>query len=126
MAEWIDPPYCSGHWLPEMVEFAGGTNLLSRPGEFSIPTSWEDVIKERPDVIVIAACGFDLDQAREHAAGLRLPVRAVVVDGGSHYSRPAPRLADGVQQLGHLLHPDAAPDPALPHVELALASIDAR
>ena len=122
MAEWIDPPYNSGHWLPEMVDFAGGTNLLSNPGEYSIPTSWEAVLAEQPELIVIAACGFDLDQAAAHATDTHLPVRTVVVDGGAYYSRPAPRLADGVQQLGHLLHPDVAPDPRLPHVELALAT----
>jgi iron complex transport system substrate-binding protein len=121
MAEWIDPPYCSGHWLPEMVEFAGGSNLLSKPGEFSTPTTWATVLEEDPDLIVIAACGFDLAEANEHAADLRLPVRTIVVDGGAHYSRPAPRLADGVQQLANLFHPDAAPDPGLPHVELVLA-----
>jgi iron complex transport system substrate-binding protein len=121
VAEWIDPPYNSGHWLPDMVEAAGGTNLLSRPGQYSIPTTWESALAEAPELVVIAACGFDLDEAAERAADLRLPVRTVVVNGGAHYSRPAPRLADGVQQLGHLLHPDAAPDPGLPYVELALA-----
>ena len=121
MAEWIDPPYNSGHWLPEMVEYGGGENLLSNPGEYSTTTTWEAVLAEEPDIVVIAACGFDLGEAAGHAAELRLPVRTVVVDGGAHYSRPAPRLADGVQQLGYLLHPDAAPDPGLPHVELSLA-----
>ena len=121
MAEWIDPPYCSGHWLPEMVEFAGGCNLLSKPGEFSTPTTWATVLDEDPDLIVIAACGFDLAEASEHAADLHLPVRTIVVDGGAHYSRPAPRLADGVRQLANLFHPDAAPNPGLPHVELTLA-----
>jgi iron complex transport system substrate-binding protein len=126
MAEWIDPPYNSGHWLPEMVELAGGSNLLSRPGEYSTPTTWDAALAEEPDMIVIAACGFGLDEAAERAADLHLPVRTVVVNGGAHYSRPAPRLADGVQQLGHLLHPDVAPDPGLPHVELALATARGR
>jgi iron complex transport system substrate-binding protein len=120
LAEWIDPPYCSGHWLPEMVEFAGGRNLLSKPGEYSTPTTWEAVLEEEPDLIVLAACGFDLPEATEHAAGLRLPVRTVVVDGGAYYSRPAPRVADGVRQLAHIFHPDAAADPGLVHVELVL------
>jgi iron complex transport system substrate-binding protein len=122
VAEWIDPPYNSGHWLPEMVEAAGGTNLLSRPGEYSIPTTWEAAVAEAPDLVVIAARGFDLDEAAGRAADLRLPVRTVVVNGGAHFSRPAPRLADGVQQLGHLLHPNAAPAPGLPDFELALAT----
>lgn len=126
MAEWIDPPYGSGHWLPEMVEAAGGTNVLSKPGEYSFATTWETVLAEEPDLIVIAACGFSLAQALERTGELRLPVRAVVVDGDSHFSRPAPRLADGIRQLAHLLHPEAVADPGLPFVELPLAASVAR
>jgi iron complex transport system substrate-binding protein len=120
VAEWIDPPYCAGHWLPEMVDAAGGTNVLSRPGEYSFPTTWETVLAERPDLVVVAACGFTLDQAIERADVLSLPVRTVVVDGDAHFSRPAPRLADGIAQLAHLLHPRAIPDPGLRSVELPL------
>jgi iron complex transport system substrate-binding protein len=120
VAEWIDPPYCSGHWLPEMVDAAGGLNVLSKPGEYSSPTSWEAVLGEDPDLIVVAACGFSLEQARERASQLRLPIRTVIVDGDAHFSRPAPRLADGVHQLAHLLHPEAIADPGLPYAELPL------
>ena len=119
VAEWMDPPYGSGHWLPEMVEAAGGTNVLSRPGEYSFRTTWEAVLAEKPDLIVLAACGFDLRQALERTTDLGLPVRTVVVDGDAHFSRPAPRVAEGIQQLGHLIHPDAVPDPGLPFAELA-------
>ncbi|MDE3131848.1 MAG: ABC transporter substrate-binding protein [Acidobacteriota bacterium] len=126
VAEWIDPPYGSGHWLPEMVEFAGGANVLSKPGEYSFATSWEAVLAEEPDLVVIAACGFSLAQALERTGELRLPVRTVVVDGDAHFSRPAPRLADGVCQLAHLLHPDAVADPGLPFAELPLAAAAAR
>lgn len=119
VAEWIDPPYGSGHWLPEMVEAAGGTNVLSKPGQPSFPTTWAAVLAEQPDLIVLAACGFNLDQALERTGDLRLPVRTVVVDGDAHFSRPAPRLAEGVRQLGHLIHPGAVPDPGVPHSELA-------
>jgi iron complex transport system substrate-binding protein len=122
VAEWMDPPYGSGHWLPEMVEAAGGENLLSRPGEYSFATSWDAVLAEEPELIVLAACGFSLDQALEHVAELRLPVRTVVVDGDAHFSRPAPRLADGVRQLAHLIHPEAVPDPGLPYGELPLSA----
>lgn len=126
VAEWIDPPYGSGHWLPEMVEVAGGTNVLSKPGEYSFATTWETVLAEEPDLIVIAACGFSLAQALERTGELRLPVRTVVVDGDSHFSRPAPRLADGVCQLAHLLHPEAVADPGLPFEELPVAAPAAR
>jgi iron complex transport system substrate-binding protein len=126
VAEWMDPPYGSGHWLPEMVETAGGTNVLSRPGEYSFATSWEAVLGEEPELVVMAACGFSLEQALARTAELRLPVRTVVVDGDAHFSRPAPRLADGVRQLAHLLHRDAVADPGLPYAELPLGVAHAR
>lgn len=125
VAEWMDPPYGSGHWLPEMVQAAGGDNLLSRPGEYSFPTTWEAVLAEDPELIVLAACGFDIDQALERTDELCLPVRTVVVDGDAYYSRPAPRIADGVRQLAHLLHPDLVADPGLPAVELPLGAVSA-
>src|SRR5205085_7560823 len=81
VAEWMDPPYGSGHWLPEMVEAAGGTNVLSKPGEYSFATTWARVLDEEPELIVLAACGFSLHQALERTTELRLPVRTVVVDG---------------------------------------------
>lgn len=121
VAEWMDPPYGSGHWLPEMVEAAGGTNVLSKPGEYSFATTWETVLAEEPKLIVLAACGFSLDQALERTTDLRLPVRTVVVDGDAHFSRPAPRIADGVRQLAHLIHPGAVADPGLPYAELPLS-----
>ncbi len=126
VAEWMDPPYGSGHWLPEMVQAAGGVNLLSMPGEYSFATSWDAVLAEQPELIVLAACGFDLDQALARTQHLRLPVRTVVVDGDACYSRPAPRLADGVRQLAHLLHPHAVDDPGLPCAELPLSAAAVR
>jgi iron complex transport system substrate-binding protein len=126
MAEWMNPPYGSGHWLPEMVEAAGGTNVLSKSGEYSFATTWGTVLGEQPDLIVLAACGFSLDQALARTSDLHLPVRTVVVDGDAYYSRPAPRIADGVRQLGHLIHPDAVADPGLPYRELTLDAADAR
>jgi iron complex transport system substrate-binding protein len=120
VAEWQDPPYGSGHWLPEMVEAAGGTNVLSKPGDYSFPTTWEAVLEEKPDLVVLAACGFSLEQSLGRTQDLRLPVRTVVVDGDAHFSRPALRVADGIRQLGHLIHPEAVADPGLPFAELAL------
>ncbi len=125
VAEWMDPPYGSGHWLPEMVQAAGGRNLLSRPGEYSFATSWEAVLAEDPELIVLAACGFDIEQALARTGELCLPVRTVVVDGDAYYSRPAPRIADGVRQLAHLLHPGVLEDPGLPAVELPLSAVSA-
>jgi iron complex transport system substrate-binding protein len=123
VAEWTDPPYGSGHWLPEMVEVAGGTNVLSKPGEYSFATTWDAVLAQEPDLIVLAACGFSLQQSLERTHDLRLPVRTVVVDGDAHFSRPAPRIADGIRQLAHLIHPEAVPDPGLPYAELPLETV---
>jgi iron complex transport system substrate-binding protein len=119
MAEWLDPPFASGHWVPEMVACAGGQEILGQPGERSFGTSWDRVRAGEPDVVVLAPCGFDLERTLSEARALPLiPGRIVAVDGDAYYSRPGPRLADGVRQLGHLLHPDQVPDPELPEREL--------
>lgn len=119
LAEWTDPPYCGGHWVPEMIEMAGGVSLLGRAGAPAYAVGWDDVIAAEPDLVVIAPCGFDAEGAADRAAGLpELPCRVVAVDADGYYSRPGPRLADGVRQLGHLLHPGLVPDPGLPMIEL--------
>jgi iron complex transport system substrate-binding protein len=118
VAEWIDPPYCAGHWVPDMIDSAGGTSVLGRSGEPSRVTTWDAVNERQPELVVVAPCGFDADEAARRAADLSLPCRAVAVDADSYYSRPAPRLADGVRQLAHLLHPDHVPDPGLPMIQL--------
>jgi iron complex transport system substrate-binding protein len=118
LAEWIEPPYCGGHWIPEMIELAGGTSVIGEASEPSRRVSWDEVLEQHPDLVVIAPCGFDAEQAAERAADLRLPCRTVAVDADSSYSRPGPRLADGVRQLGYLLHSDVVPDPGLPAIHL--------
>ncbi len=123
VAEWMDPPYGSGHWLPEMVEAAGGINVLSKPGEYSFATTWDVVLAQEPDLVVLAACGFSLQQSLERTHDLRLPMRTVVVDGDAHFSRPGPRIADGIRQLAHLIHPDVIADPGLPYAELPLEKV---
>ncbi len=122
LAEWIDPPFCPGHWIPEMIERAGGECVLGEAGEPSHPVTWEEVLAAEPELVVVAPCGFGAQEAAERSAGLDLPVRTVAVDGDAYFSRPAPRLADGVRQLGHLLHPSAVPDPQLDVIELLPAS----
>jgi iron complex transport system substrate-binding protein len=122
-AEWIDPPFCAGHWLPEMIELAGGEDVLGRRGESSRSTSWEDVLALEPELVIVGPCGFDVQEAAARAAGLELPCPGVAVDGDAYYSRPGPRLAAGVRQLAHLLHPDVAPDPGLPAIPLSSAAV---
>jgi iron complex transport system substrate-binding protein len=121
VAEWLDPPFAAGHWLPEMVAAAGGIDVLGRAGEPSYPTTWEAVRAARPEVVVAAACGFDAARIAAEAGTLPVSCRTVAVDANARYSRPAPRLAEGVAQLAHLLHPGAAPDPGLPRIELEAA-----
>jgi iron complex transport system substrate-binding protein len=120
-AEWIEPPFSAGHWLPEMIELAGGIDVLGNAGQPSRPTTWEAVAAAAPELVIIAPCGFDADAAAARAEGLSLPCPAVAVDADSYYSRPAPRLAAGVAQLAHLLHPESAPDPGLPAIPLLAA-----
>jgi iron complex transport system substrate-binding protein len=113
-AEWLEPPFCAGHWLPEMIELAGAVDVLGKPGEASYATTWETVFALEPQLVVVGPCGFDDEAAAARAVGIEWPCPAVAVDGDAYYSRPGPRLADGLRQLGHLFHPDAVPEPGLP------------
>jgi iron complex transport system substrate-binding protein len=121
--EWLDPPFSAGHWVPEMVDIAGGEEVLAGPGERSARLSWDEVFEAAPEVIVLMPCGFDADRAVEEAGRVlpRLPGwgdspavregRVWAVDANSHFSRPAPRLVEGVEILARILHPEAFPDP---------------
>jgi len=120
--EWLDPPFASGHWLPEMVELAGGQELLGRAGQPSRQIGWDDVRAAEPELLVLAPCGFDAQRTAREAAGLDLPAPAVAVDANAYYARPAPRLAEGVAQLAHLFHADAVEDPGLPEIRMAEAT----
>ncbi len=108
--EWTDPPYAPGHWIPEMVEAAGGACVLGAAGEKSVRTTWADVRAARPDLVVVAPCGFDRAAAQAQAdvlvaAGV-LPdgVRVHAVDADASWARPGPRLVDGVEELAAVLH----------------------
>jgi iron complex transport system substrate-binding protein len=120
VAEWIDPPFAAGHWLPEMVEASGGEDVLGRAGEPSYTVTWDEVRAREPELVVVAACGFDAKRGAEEASSIDLGVPTVAVDANAYYSRPAPRVAEGVRQLGFLLHPEVCEDPGLPAVRIAL------
>lgn len=118
--EWLDPPYACGHWVPEMVAFAGGQEMLGKVGQPSFRVRWEDVLAAQPEVIVITLCGYNLAQVEEQFAQFvpppgwqELPAvrsgRVFCVDATSYFSRPGPRLADGVEILARILHPERAP-----------------
>jgi iron complex transport system substrate-binding protein len=118
VAEWLDPPYAAGHWIPEMVALAGGRDVLGRAAAPSYPTSWETVREQGPELVVVAPCGFDHARAAREATLPQLTCRAVAVDSNAYYARPAPRVADGVAQLAFLIHPELVADPGLPYIEL--------
>jgi iron complex transport system substrate-binding protein len=124
VAEWLDPPYAAGHWIPEMVALAGGREVLGRAGAPSYPTSWKTVREQRPELVVVAPCGFDHARAAREATLPQLGCRAVAVDSNAYYARPAPRVADGVAQLAFLIHPELVADPGLPYIELFARQAD--
>jgi iron complex transport system substrate-binding protein len=111
LLEWTDPPYAPGHWVPEMVEAAGGECLLGKPGAKSERVLWESIHEAEPEVVVVAPCGFDLPGAQrladELVASGVLPtgVRVHAVDANAAWARPGTRLVDGVEELAALLHP---------------------
>jgi iron complex transport system substrate-binding protein len=101
-----------------MVAQAGGREVLGVAGAPSYPTSWDAIRKRRPELVVVAPCGYDHERAAREAALPALGCRAVAVNASAYYARPAPRLADGVAQLAYLLHPECVEDPGLPYIEL--------
>jgi iron complex transport system substrate-binding protein len=118
--EWLDPVYCSGHWVPEMVKLAGGVDARARAGEDSVRIPWEDVVAWAPEVLIITPCGFNLEKVIELAQQLRnfpgwfdLPAvregRVYAVDANSYFARPGPRVVDGTELLAHLIHPRLFP-----------------
>jgi iron complex transport system substrate-binding protein len=123
VAEWLEPPYAAGHWIPEMVALAGGRDVLGQAGAPSYPTSWEAVREQQPELVVVAPCGFDHERAAREASLPPLGCRAVAVDSNAYYARPAPRLADGVAQLAFLIHPELVDDPGLPYHELEAQTV---
>ena len=125
VCEWLEPPFAAGHWVPDMVALAGGLDVATASGEPSRRMTWPEVAALEPDVIVLAPCGFDLDRtlAEVDPDVLRREIgetparregRVFAVDANAYFSRPGPRLVDGVELLAHLLHPEAYSDPGLP------------
>jgi len=110
--EWVDPPFNGGHWVPEQVRLAGGTDVLGEPGTRSRELAWDEVRAARPDIVVVMACGWDARRAEQEARAIPdLRARVVAVDGNAYFSRPGPRLIDGIELLGSLLHPGAVAAP---------------
>jgi iron complex transport system substrate-binding protein len=121
LMEWVDPPFCSGHWGPELVEIAGGYDALGRKRQPSLQIEWQEVIDTRPDVIVLALCGYNIGRARRDYEILRgfpefnsLPAarrgEIYLVDASAYFARPGPRIVDSVEILAGILHPREFPE----------------
>ena len=114
--EWFDPVFIAGHWTPQLVELAGGVDVLGFPGEHSERSTWETVASAKPEVVLCIPCGYDLErshvEALAHLEELRATGarRAIALDAAAYFSRPGPRLVDGLETLAHALHPELVPD----------------
>lgn len=114
--EWLSPLYLAGHWIPEMIQIAGGQDVLAQPGSPSIMVTWDEVLEAAPDILIIMPCGFSVDRTRTELLQLmqqpdqwpvppNLAQHTFLVDASSYFSRPGPRLIDGIELLAAILHP---------------------
>jgi iron complex transport system substrate-binding protein len=117
--EWLDPPYPGGHWVPEMVAYAGGIDVLGKIRVPSVPVTWDAVLATQPEVAFIMPCGYGAEKAAAEYSAAPLPApwadlpavrtgRVFCVDGSAYYSRSGPRLVDGIEILAALIHPECA------------------
>jgi iron complex transport system substrate-binding protein len=123
--EWVDPPYCGGHWMKELVELAGGDDALAVSHRPSYRIAWQDVLDFAPEIIVLTCCGFDVERcAREsrilagfpgaHALPAIRDNQVFATDSAAYFARPGPRIVDSLEILAHILHPEIVPAPQLP------------
>jgi iron complex transport system substrate-binding protein len=116
--EWLDPIYVAGHWTPQLIELAGGFDVLGMPGERSERRSWEEVAASEPDIVVAMPCGYDAERAHAEALAYGEKLvglgagQIVAVDAAAYFSRPGPRLIDGLELLAHVLQPESIPEVA--------------
>jgi iron complex transport system substrate-binding protein len=114
--EWLDPPFAAGHWTPQLIQYAGGEDVLGSPGEHSEERSWDEVRLVQPDVVIVMPCGYDAELAYREAEMHHDKLSSlgageiVAVDAASYFSRPGPRIVDGLELLAHILHPEIFPD----------------
>jgi iron complex transport system substrate-binding protein len=120
--EWLDPPFIGGHWVPQMIEIAGGEDVIGFPGERSRDATWDELAATQPDVVVSMPCGYYAERAAHEAMQhrediIRLgPGQVVAVEAAAYFSRPGPRLVDGVEMLAHILHPNRVEAPLVGRV----------
>jgi iron complex transport system substrate-binding protein len=122
--EWLDPVFIAGHWTPQLIELAGGEDVLGLPGEPSDTVTWEELAASRPDVVVVMPCGYDAARAHAEAVTYQRELtalgaqRVVAVDASAYFSRPGPRLIEGLELLAHILHPEEVPQPSAAAIAL--------
>jgi iron complex transport system substrate-binding protein len=115
--EWLDPPFAAGHWTPQLIQYAGGEDVLGFAGEKSEETSWEMIEAAQPDVVIVMPCGYDAEIAHREAEMHRDELvrvgagEVVAVDAAAYFSRPGPRIIDGLELVAHILHPEEFPEP---------------
>jgi iron complex transport system substrate-binding protein len=114
--EWLDPPFAAGHWVPQLIEFAGGEDVLGFAGERSEERTWEEVIAANPDIVLVMPCGYDAEIAHREAEMHREQLaqvgagEVVAVNASAFFSRPGPRIVDGLELLAHIIHPELFPE----------------
>jgi iron complex transport system substrate-binding protein len=116
--EWLDPVFVAGHWTPQLIELAGGEDVIGMTGEPSQTAGWDELAAAAPEVVVVMPCGYDAARSREEALGHAEQLAALgaqrlfAVNASAYFSRPGPRLIDGIELLAGILHPDRFPAPA--------------
>jgi iron complex transport system substrate-binding protein len=124
--EWLDPPFAAGHWTPQLIEYAGGEDVLGFAGEQSTERSWEQVSASQPDVVIVMPCGYDAEIAHREAEMHRDQLATVgagdvvAVDAASYFSRPGPRIVDGLELLASIFHPELVPEAPAPALTVEL------
>lgn len=124
--EWLDPPFVAGHWTPQLIDYAGGEDVLGFPGENSEQRTWEEIRAAQPDVVIVMPCGYtsyfahrEAEMHRDELASLGAG-EVVAVDASAYFSRPGPRLVDGLELLAHILHPELVSEAPAPALTVAL------
>jgi iron complex transport system substrate-binding protein len=114
--EWLDPPFAAGHWTPQLIDYAGGEDVLGFTGEHSQQRTWEEIALAAPDIVIVMPCGYDAEIAHREAEMHREELLAVgagevvAVNASAYFSRPGPRIVDGLELLASILHPDRVPE----------------
>jgi iron complex transport system substrate-binding protein len=118
--EWLDPPFVAGHWTPQLIDYAGGEDVLGFAGENSEERSWDEVAAVEPDLVLVMPCGFNAEIAHREAEMHRDQLarvgagEVVAVDASAYFSRPGPRVVDGLELLAAIIHPELFPDVEVP------------